>query len=232
MSPAKYILIDYENVQPANLDQLRDQGYLVRVFLGAVQDRLPLSMVRRLQVLGPSLEYIQTSGSGRNALDFYIAYYLGRKSLEAPSARFYIISGDMGFDPLLRHLRSQGIACRRVGGIDEIRDEQALVEQMRSLPADDMLVRARARLSIPFMTRPRTVKTLRSTINAIFAKKLNVTQLDDMIFALKTEGFLTEITPRVTYRLDDQPQDAEAQPADCNVPDTKKTDELIAALLN
>lgn len=202
MTTEQFVLVDYENVQPTNLQRLRDQGFRIRVFLGAAQERLPLSMVSSLQVFGPALEYVQTSGVGPNALDFYIAYFLGRKTLELPHARFYVISHDTGFDPLLRHLRSQGLACRRVTTVEEIISEQNLLQSVHALPLEQMLERVLNHLSRAAITRPRAVKTLRSTINSLFGKKLTDSQIDDVIMAMKNTGFVLKDSPRLVYRLD------------------------------
>ena len=53
-----YVLIDYENVQPSDLALLRDGPFKVRVFLGAHQARIPLSLAAALQTLGRDAEYV------------------------------------------------------------------------------------------------------------------------------------------------------------------------------
>ena len=70
------VLIDFENVQPTNMDGLTGGPYKVKVFVGAKQTKIPFEMARALQAL--DTEYIQIDGNGRNALDFHIAYYIGR----------------------------------------------------------------------------------------------------------------------------------------------------------
>jgi hypothetical protein len=42
--------------------------------------------------MGERGEYIKVAGAGRNALDFHIAYYIGRIASQAPEAFFHIIS--------------------------------------------------------------------------------------------------------------------------------------------
>jgi hypothetical protein len=77
-------------------------------------------MVKALQVFGPAVEYVQMLGTGPNALDFHIAYYLGRLSVVQPMARFFVVSKDAGFDPLIQHLNLHGVRCRRVTAISQI----------------------------------------------------------------------------------------------------------------
>jgi hypothetical protein len=58
-------------------------------------------------------------GNGTNALDFHIAYYIGRLAAKCPDAYFHIISKDTGFDPLIKHLKGQGISCQRSAAVTE-----------------------------------------------------------------------------------------------------------------
>src|SRR3546814_10787787 len=108
-----YILIDYENVQPKNLALLEGDHFRVKVFIGAALAKLPSDLVAGMQALGSRAEYIRISGNGPNALDFHIAYYIGKIASEEPKAFFHIISKDTGFDPLIAHLKSNKIfSCR------------------------------------------------------------------------------------------------------------------------
>jgi len=109
-----YFLIDFENVQPKALDRLKPGESRVKVFLGQNQNKLMLELVQALQPFGADAEYIQITGSGPDAVDFHIAFYIGRLAADEPGAAFNIISKDRGFDPLVRHLTGLGINCCRL----------------------------------------------------------------------------------------------------------------------
>lgn len=109
-----YYLIDFENVQPKALGSLVLGESRIKVFLGQQQTKLMLDLVQALQPFGADAEYIQITGSGPDAVDFHIAYYIGRLSIEEPGAAFRIVSKDTGFDPLVRHLIARGIDCKRL----------------------------------------------------------------------------------------------------------------------
>lgn len=113
----QYFLLDFENVQPASLGQLKPGQCRIKIFLGQNQSKLPLELSRGLQPFGSDVEFVQISGSGPNAVDFHIAFYIGQLSISDPDAGFTIVSKDTGFDPLVRHLKASGIACRRVAVI-------------------------------------------------------------------------------------------------------------------
>ena len=114
------ILIDFENVQPKDLAQLRGRPFKTKVFCGANQTKVPLDLAAELQTLGPDAEYIRIQGTGPNALDFHIAYYIGRLSTELPGATFHIVSKDKGFDPLIKHLKTQNISCTRIASLGHV----------------------------------------------------------------------------------------------------------------
>ena len=201
MSSAKYVLVDFENIQPANLERLRDRGFTLKIFVGSAQERMPLKIVNSLQVFGTALEYIQTCGIGPNALDFYIAYFLGRQSLETPEAKFFVVSRDTGFDPLLQHLRSHGVTCRRVTSTDEILSEQVMLESVHSLSTRELTVKVIEDLERRPKTRPRTVNTLRRAVNALFQKKLLPKQIDDVLLELQMRGVAFEIDGKLQYHF-------------------------------
>ena len=115
-----YVLVDFENVQPKNMGLLHGGPYKIKIFVGANQAKIPLELARALQALGPNAEYMQIDGTGANALDFHIAYYLGRLASDNPGANFHLISKDRGFDPLIKHLNAQKISCRRSSSISDI----------------------------------------------------------------------------------------------------------------
>ena len=104
-----YVLIDFENVQPRNLEILRHHSFRVLVFVGANQSKVPIDLATAMQALGASAQYVKIEGSGKNALDFHIAYYIGEFAAKEPGAHFHIISRDSGFDPLIRHLKNKKI---------------------------------------------------------------------------------------------------------------------------
>ena len=192
-----YVLVDFENVQPKNVGLLNGGPYKIKVFVGAHQAKIPLEMARALQAFGPDVEYIQIEGTGGNALDFHIAYYIGRLAAENPGADFHVISKDKGFDPLIRHLKAQKILCQRSTLIADIR----LAKIPGSAPSlervdavIDNLVRRKA-------AKPRTLKTLRSTIKALFANQLMDEELEELIEQLTRRGAIKIADGKVHYDL-------------------------------
>jgi hypothetical protein len=84
------------------------------VFVGASQSPPKASRKPSTAHRFRRVEFQKISGSGKNALDFHIAFQLGRTIETAAETICIVISNDKGFDPLLRHLNSSGLRCRRV----------------------------------------------------------------------------------------------------------------------
>jgi hypothetical protein len=192
-----FVLVDFENVQPKNVGLLNGGPFKIKVFLGASQAKIPLEMVRALQAFGPDAEYVQIDGNGSNALDFHIAYYIGRLAAEAPDAHFHVISKDRGFDPLIKHLKLQGIFCQRSTSIAdiplvEISNSKSVAEKVDAVI--DNLVKRKA-------SKPRTLKTLRTTIKALFVNQVADEELDGLIEQLTKRGAIKVADGKVHYEL-------------------------------
>ena len=107
MSRINYIFIDYENIQPEDIELVKNNLFIVKIFIGANQTKIPVKIASTLQKLGEKAEYILLESSGHNALDFHIAYYIGNQVITDPKGYFHIISKDSGFDPLINHLKKK-----------------------------------------------------------------------------------------------------------------------------
>ena len=115
-----YILIDYENVKVVDVRPITDKSYHLMVFVGASQSKISTDFAMQVQNL-KAAEYVRISGNGHNALDFHIAYMIGRLAEREPEASFHIVSKDRGFDPLITYLTANSIKASRVGDLFEIR---------------------------------------------------------------------------------------------------------------
>lgn len=117
-----YVLVDFENVQPENLEALANGAFKVKVFVGAQQakGRVSFEFSESMQKLGSHAEYVRVARSGSNAVDMHIAFYMGRLIEKEPHARVFVISRDTDFDPLMEHLQDKGSVCRRVKTIAEV----------------------------------------------------------------------------------------------------------------
>ena len=163
-----YILIDYENVQPKNLALLNGHPFKVLIFVGSNQTKIPLDLASSLQALGSNAEYVHIGGNGPNALDFHIAFYIGQLAERDPNSYFHVISKDTGFDPLIKHLKKKNIFAQREKNLAEI----PLLRISNTTSTEEKIDAIIKYLAARGHARPRKVKTLSNTINAIFMKTL------------------------------------------------------------
>ena len=192
-----FVLVDFENVQPKNVSVLSLGQYKIKVFVGANQAKIPFEMARALQAFGPDAECVQIEGHGRNALDFHIAYYIGRLAAETPGASLHVISKDTGFDPLLKHLKAQGISCQRSKSLADLPSGKG----SNSEPKPERVVTIVENLVKRKAAKPRTLKTLRSTINALFGNQLAEGDLDLLVEQLTERGTIKLSDGKVHYEL-------------------------------
>jgi hypothetical protein len=121
------VLVDFENIQTLDLSIL-DDSYRAIVFVGAKQEppkvaRKPATAHRFARV-----EFHKVEGSGPNALDFHIACHLGRMLETSRQTACIVLSKDKGFDPLLRHLNTVGLSCRRIESLADLLPNKPVVE--------------------------------------------------------------------------------------------------------
>lgn len=192
-----YVLIDYENVQPSSLAELDAEHFHVLLFVGASQNKLTFEIAAAVQKLGPRAEYIKIAGNGSNALDFHIAFHVGHLAANDPAAIFHIISKDTGFDPLIQHLKERKIRASRFKNVADI----LLLKTENSKTTPEKIHVVVANLQQRAAARPRTLKTLTSTINSLFQKQLTEAELVALLKGLQAKGFITVDDTKVTYTL-------------------------------
>lgn len=108
-----HVLVDFENVHQVDLNLIGAKSVSFTLMVGAKQTKLDSDLVEKLMAHSSSVQLVKLKSSGKNALDFALAYYLGRSALADPTAYFHIISKDGGFDPLIEHLRARHIHVHR-----------------------------------------------------------------------------------------------------------------------
>jgi hypothetical protein len=113
------LLVDYENIPKIDMAML-DESYRAVVFVGAAQD--PRKAARNINTAHRfrRVEFQKISGQGKNALDFHIAFLLGRIFETEPETVCIVVSGDKGFDPLVTYINSKNMQCRRATSFAEL----------------------------------------------------------------------------------------------------------------
>lgn len=200
-----YILIDHENIPTLDLGDIGEPSVKVLVFLGKQTTKLPVGDVQKLMACGGKVQLVLVSGQGKNALDFHIAYYIGRITTQDSAASIHVVSKDTGFDPLIAHLRQDGKNVQRSVTVPRLasssRKKSAENEVPLPEPVDLPIEQLIAILTKNAKARPRKRKTLASSITSHF-KQLSLPQVDALIDVLVERGKIAiDAQGAVTYHL-------------------------------
>lgn len=212
-----YVFIDYENVQVKSLSLLKGEHFRVRVFLGPNNTKLPVELVLAMQELGDRGEYIVLETPGINALDFHIAYYLGVQATADPCGYFHIISKDTGFDSLIKHLKGRKVFSARSASIEEMPcfipiapddngDNGNGIELKQNFTPVNNSIKELIKIAVGDLvkrkaSKPRTPKTLRSTIHAKCGKDIPVTDIEAVYEGLVKLGYVQVNGTKISYTL-------------------------------
>jgi PIN domain len=223
-----HVLIDYENVQVKSLELLQGEHFRVYVFLGLNNTKLSRDLVVAMQAMGARAQYVELLSRGPNALDFVIAYHLGRLVLQEPLGFFHIISKDKGFDPLVEHLKTQSIRAARSASIEEmpcfaVKPVAEAAVTTGILPAEELkpatpaapkqpatkkaLLHAdQVQLSIENLVaqkakRPATLKTLLNAIHSRIGKDRPLAEAEAVRDVLVQRKYVLVNGLKVTYKL-------------------------------
>jgi hypothetical protein len=115
-----HVFVDFENVHQVDLSLIGAKAVSFTLMVGPKQTKLDSDLVEKLMAHSASVQLVKLKSPGKNALDFALAYYLGRAALADPTGYFHIVSKDGGFDPLIEHLRARHIHVYRHASCDDI----------------------------------------------------------------------------------------------------------------
>jgi hypothetical protein len=191
----KFLLIDYENIQKVDLSDVPD-NMLVRIFVGHSQKSIPFELVQQAQRFGQCIEWIRVEGQGNNALDFHIAFYLGKLRTEHKTASFIILSKDKGFDPLITHINKLKGNCQRINSLLELSGSKD-----NSLKDQNLKRTIELLTKIEKSKRPRKRITLSQHISSFFQNKLTGAELDKIIDYLFIKKLVSETGDKLSYNF-------------------------------
>ncbi len=179
----KYIYIDYENKGDIKEFPKIDGRYYV--FVGAKQN----------PKIAPSqnVNIIKIEGSGKNAADLHIAFYL-QKYINVTDVEHFIVSNDKGFDVLVKHINNDGKKVSRIESLN----------QVLNLPQIDKSteVKALSNLMAISHNRPKSEKTLKSHLKALFMKEcLSENEILNLISRMFSSKIIVKKDNRLAYNF-------------------------------
>lgn len=205
--PLHHVFVDFENVHAVDVSILGSRAVCFTILLGAKQTKLDAALVEKLMEHAASVRLIRLASSGKNALDFVLAYYVGRAVSANPGSRIHIVSKDAGFDPLVEHLRSRHVHVLRHDDFATLTfsgPPKAATVAAKAEPAakDEPLNRVLAHLKKNVTNRPKKKKTLLSHLKSQLGKDATEEHAQSMLKKLQEAGHLNiGEKDLVTYRV-------------------------------
>ncbi|WP_373819299.1 PIN domain-containing protein [Glaesserella sp.] len=123
----KHILIDFENIQPkpSHFHAL-DENCSIWLFLGKLQQKtLPVEFCEALCRFGKNVHFLRIAKTGKNALDFYLTYYLGKITEQDKEAEICILSRDGDFDVVIEHITDNQY-CHSIVRLEQLSENNRL----------------------------------------------------------------------------------------------------------
>lgn len=195
------LLVDFENVQQLDFAHLAD-SFQIHIFVGAGQKNIPVDLVIKAHSLGDRLHWHQINSAGVNALDFFIAYQLGRMVEQSSKLVCVILSKDKGFDPLVRHLNQNNIACQRVNCLSELAPAAAKPPKKSTTPTSPHYARVVESLKkSPKQARPSKRVSLSNHIKNILQQQPSQAEVEAIVKLLFVNKLVSETNGKLVYTL-------------------------------
>jgi len=183
-----YALVDFENVQDVDLAPVEKLPVKVVIFCGQNQRHVSMELFQKACALPGRVDVIEATGAGKNALDFQIACYAGRLVEREPDAFVHFVSKDKGFDTVVKYLISQKRLAERAdsfASLNLLAPKGQYANYTLAQKVEHVVGRFR---KVPIASRPRKLRTLRSTVNAMFVKQLDEAAVQEVVGRLIQEG--------------------------------------------
>ena len=219
-----YIFVDYENIHEVELDLIADRPAKVILVLGERHKKLPVDLVKKLLKYPTQVRLVEAGRSGKNALDFVLAYLIGVQATTDRTGHFHILSRDKGFDALIEHVKKNDIFADRHESFAKIPVLQsgtaaapvspgsarkgagergpARSRKTPSAPSTDRVTETVAWFAAHTANRPKTRTKLLSHLHTHFGKRLSIEEVEAIVKGLVAADSI-EITPpgRVLYKI-------------------------------
>ncbi|CAM3110456.1 PIN domain-containing protein [Rariglobus hedericola] len=191
-SRTNHVFVDFENVHEVDHSVIGSKTTTVTILLGPKDTKLDVGLVEKLLAHAASVQLVRLTSSGKNALDFTLAYYVGRAAITDPEGYFHIISRDAGFDPLIQHLRSRHIRAHRHPDFSSLSFSCApkMAEHVPPPPSDDM-TKVLEHLRKNTTNRPKRKTTLTSHLLGHLGKNSTEAAVGKLIAELIQAGHLS-----------------------------------------
>jgi hypothetical protein len=203
--------VDFENIQKIDENIINSKTKVI-VMVGLDQNNKAFDFARNLFTDISSVELIKVNGRGPNALDIFIAFYIGRYFDSIKESEIIIYSNDTDYDQLIKHLDGYGISIKRIclnkysnEKADETKvpkQKKAAVKQKNGIETDD------TRTIIEFLQRqtesqkskrPKKLTTLENYLYTHFSQKISIDRVKIAISYMEENKYIIIINNKIDY---------------------------------
>lgn len=108
-------LIDYENTGVkglAGIEKLSEEDQII-LFYGPKTGSIPFDEHVKISQSASHVEYIKTTKTAKNYLDFQLTTYLGYLIASTPVREYHVVSKDSGYDSVVDFWSKKGLVIKR-----------------------------------------------------------------------------------------------------------------------
>ena len=187
----KLILVDYENIQ--KVEELENiKGFDITIIVGNSQNKIPFELAKKLQKFGEAVSWLQVPGQGSNALDFFIAYFLGKYIENKKYDEYFILSKDSGYKPLIEYLKAKKIKIELIVAV-----KQLLPTSAENLNINEFVENLK---KLPVNKRPKKRETLIANFKNAFRSK-SENEISSIVDEMFIRNILIEENGKLKYSL-------------------------------
>ena len=195
------IFIDLENV-PKIDDLYLSSHTKIYIMVGKGQEKLSLDLLNEKYNKVEAIELIKVNGTGNNALDFFIAFYLGKYYDDFKNSKIIIYTKDGGYEPLKNHLLEKNINILRINNevIKKVKSENIVTIDENNIDKKYNEVCQHFH-PVNKHPRPRSLKTLRQYFQKDLKKnKFNKADIETII-KLMINNKVINMTDKKTEKI-------------------------------
>jgi len=204
------IFVDFENLQKINTSLINTKTKII-IMVGLDQDNKAFEFAKNLFNNVSSIELIKVNGRGSNALDFFIAFYLGKYFNNIKEAEIIIFSNDTGYDQLIKHLNGYGISIKREELVKNI-----IKQVNKSNESKQKLVKSKNETETHYVQtiieylqnqtksqknkRPKKRITLENYLSTHFSKNISMDNIKKAINIMEKKNMITITNDKINYK--------------------------------
>jgi hypothetical protein len=195
------IFVDFENIQKIDAS-LIDPKTKIIIMVGLNQDNKAFEFAKNLFNNISSIELIKVNGQGPNALDIFIAFYIGRYFDSIKESQIIIYSKDTDYDQLIKHLDGYGISIKRIG-LNKDADKKGMNNEKSKIKINfdkKIIEYLQNQTESQKSKRPKKLTTLENYLFTHFSQKLSMDNIKNSIEFMKNKNYIAITNNKINYK--------------------------------